>query len=191
MTESPSTRLLFIFQQSGIHFESVEDAWRRAEHLYPLLGWLTASFPDARAFETCVEWLRLCAARIKGSEPAAALFARARSGAPRQAHVVAGGLVDLRNENILARRPAAAAFADAANHLCEVWAAVTTDERDAETEPWARAKAASAAMVTAWVYQQELEEQDKEARSRARVELTQLLRAARETVAQVTPGMGT
>jgi hypothetical protein len=182
MTESPSARLLAMFHEAGIHFESADDAWQRAEHLYPLLGWLTASFPDERAFRSCAEWLRLCASRIDGSEPAAALFAQARLDSPRQAHIVAGGLVDLLNERVLARQPAAAAFADAANNLCEVWAAVTTDEMDAETEPWARAKAAAAAMVTAWLYQQGLEEQDKEARALARVELTRLLRTARTTV---------
>lgn len=182
MTESPSARLLAMFHEAGIHFESADDAWQRAEHLFPLLGWLTASFPDEWAFRTCAEWLRRCASRIDGSEPAAELFAQARSDAPRQAHVVAGRLVDLRNEHVLARRPAAAAFADAANHLCEVWAAVTTDETDAETEPWARAKAAAAAMVTAWLYQQGLEEQDKEARTLARVELIRLLRSARAMV---------
>jgi hypothetical protein len=171
-----------MFHEAGIHFESADDAWQRAEHLYPLLGWLTASFPDEKAFRTCAEWLRVCASRIDGSEPAAALFAQARTGSPRQAHISAGGLVDLRNECILARKPAAAAFADAANHLCEVWAAVTTHEADAETEPWGRAKAAAAAVVTAWLYQQGLEEQDKEARRLARLELTRLLRAARATV---------
>nr|QKW93795.1 hypothetical protein [Vitiosangium cumulatum] len=178
-TDAPSTRMLALFQGAGIHFESAEDAWRRAEHLYPLLGWLTSSFPDERAFLTCAEWLRRCAERIEDARPAAELFAQARSGAPRQAHVVAGRLVDLRNEWILAKKPAAAAFADAANHLCEVWAAVTTGEVDAETEPWARAKAAAVAMVTAWLYQQGLEEDDKAERERARVDLTRLLRTAR------------
>jgi hypothetical protein len=187
-TESPSSRMLSIFHDGGIDFESADDAWRRAEHLYPLLGWLTASFPDTRAFQTCAEWLRLCATHIEGGEPAAALFTRAGSDAPRQAHAVASGLVDLRNECVLAQRPAAAAFADAANHLCEVWAAVLAHEADAETESWDRAKAATTAMVTARLYQQGLEEQDKEARTRARVELTRLLRTARETVSQIPPG---
>jgi hypothetical protein len=185
MTESPSAFMLSMFHEAGIPFESVEDAWQRAEHLYPLLGWLTASFPDVRAFQTCAEWLRLCAARIDGSEPAAALFARARSDAsPRQAHIVAGGLGDLRNERILAGQPAAAAFADAASHLCEVWAAVTTREEDADTHPWARAKAATEAMVTARLYQQGLSEQDKAAKTAARIELTGLLRSARTMVLQ-------
>ncbi|WPB73762.1 hypothetical protein KYC5002_32575 [Archangium violaceum] len=182
MTESPSARLLAMFHEAGIPFDSVEDAWRRSEHLSPLLGWLTASFPDEAAFQTCSEWLRLCASRVDGGEPAAALFAQARGNAPRQAHVAAGKLVDLRNECILARRPAAAAFADAANHLCEVWTAVTTHEEDGETEPWGRAKAAAVAMVTAWLYQQELEEEDKQARLLARAELTRLLREARAAV---------
>ena len=173
--------MLAMFHEAGIHFESADDAWRRAEHLYPLLGWLTASFPEERAFQTCVEWLRLCASHIEGGEMVPTLFAQARSNAPRQAHGVARGLVDLRDERILAGKPAAAAFADAANHLCEVWAAVTTKEEDAETEPWARAKAATTAMVTAWLYQQDLDEQDKAARTLARLELTRLLRTARTT----------
>ncbi|WP_246357206.1 hypothetical protein [Pyxidicoccus fallax] len=173
-----------MFHEAGFPFESVDAAWRGSEHLYPLLGSLTASFPDARAFQTCAEWLRLCAAHIEGSEPAAALFARACSEVPRQSHIVASGLGDLRNECILARRPAAAAFADSASHLCEAWAAVSTGEVDDETEPWARAKAAAKAMVTAWLYQQGLEEEDKEARTRARVELTRLLRTAREEVSK-------
>ncbi|WNG40285.1 hypothetical protein F0U61_46345 [Archangium violaceum] len=181
MNESPSARLLAMFHEAGIHFESAEDAWRRAEHLSPLLGWLTASFPEERAFQTCVEWLRLCSSRVEGSEAVPTLFARARSDSPRQAHVVAGGLVDLRNELILARKPAAAAFADAANHLCEVWAAVATGEQDAETEPWARAKAAAVAMVTAWLKQQGLDEKEREARTQARIELTRILRTARAT----------
>ncbi|PTL77055.1 hypothetical protein [Vitiosangium sp. GDMCC 1.1324] len=180
MTDAPSTRMLALFQGAGIQFESAEDAWRRAEHLYPLLGWLTARFPDERAFGTCAEWLRLCASRIEDAAPAAELFAQARSGAhPRQAHIVAGKLGDLRNEWILARKPAAAAFADAASHLCEVWAAVTTGEMDAETEPWARGKAAAGAMVTAWLYQQGLKEDDKAEREKARIALTGLLRTAR------------
>lgn len=178
MTDSPSTRLLSLFQQAGIPFESVEEAWQRAEHLWPLLGWLTARFPDASAFQTCAAWLRLCASHLDDNG-SAALFAQARSDAPRQAHVVAGKLVDVRNASVLARRPASAAFADAANHLCEVWAAVTTQETDAETEPWARAKAAATAMVTAWIYQHDLDEQDKAARKRASAELIQLLREAR------------
>lgn len=182
MTESPSARLLAMFHEAGIPFDSVDDAWQRAEHLSPLLGWLTASFPDEESFRTCSEWLRLCASRIDGGEPAASLFAQARGNAPRQAHVAAGKLVDLRNECILARRPAAAALADAANHLCEVWAAVTTHEEDGETEPWGRAKAAAVAMVTAWLYQQNLKEEDKQARIIARVELTRLLREARAAV---------
>ncbi|MFP2923950.1 hypothetical protein ACLESO_01785 [Pyxidicoccus sp. 3LG] len=185
MAESPSEFMLSMFHQAGIHFESVEEAWQRAEHLYPLLGWLTARFPDASAFQTCAEWLKLCASHIEGSEPAAALFAQARSDAsPRQAHIVAGRLGDIRNERILARQPAAAAFADAASDLCEVWAAVTTQEEDAETNPWARAKAAAEAMVTARLYQQGLSEQDKEAKKAARLELTGLLRSARTTVLQ-------
>ncbi len=59
---------------------------------------------------------------------------------------------------------------------------MTTHEEDAETEPWGRAKAAAVAMVTAWVYQQGLEEEDKQARRLARVELTRLLREARAAV---------
>ncbi|WP_241759271.1 hypothetical protein [Pyxidicoccus parkwayensis] len=168
-----------MFHEGGFPFESVDDAWLHAEHLYPLLGWLTASFPDAHAFQTCAEWLRLCAARIEGSEPSAVLFAQARSDAPpRQAHIVASRLGDVRNEHILARKPAAAAFADAASHLAEAWAAITTQEVESEDEPWARAKAAAAAMVTAWVYQRGLGDEDKEARKQARVELTRMLRSA-------------
>ena len=144
MTESPDAFLLSMFQKAGNPVESVEAAWQRSEYLYPLLGWLTANFPEPAAFQTCAEWLRLCAAHIEGSVPAANVFSQARSEAPRQGHIAAGQLVDLRNQAILERKPAVAAFSDAANHLCEVWAAVTTQEADAETEPWARAKAAAA-----------------------------------------------
>ncbi|WP_044889218.1 hypothetical protein [Myxococcus hansupus] len=180
MTEAPDAFLLSIFQKSGISLGSVAEAWERSEHLYPLLGWLTASFPAPSAFDICAEWLRRCAERIDGGAPVAALFARARDEGPRQAHVVAGALGDVRNQSILDGKPAVAAFADGASDLCEVWAAVTTNEADAETEAWARAKSASAAMVTALLAQRG---QDAQAKAAARVELTGLLRLARATVA--------
>ena len=180
MNEAPDVFLLSLFEKSGISVGSVEEAWERSEYLYPLLGWLTASFPAPSAFDICAEWWRQCAERIDGGAPVAALFARARDEGSRQAHVVAGALGDLRNQAILDGKPAVAAFADAASDVCEVWAAVTTHEEDAETEAWARAKSASAAMVTALLSQRE---QDAQFKAAARVELTGLLRLARATVA--------
>ncbi|MFP2957276.1 hypothetical protein ACLEPN_05445 [Myxococcus sp. 1LA] len=182
MTESPDAFLLGLFQKSGLPHGSVEEVWQRSEHLYPLLGWLTAHFPEPTAFQVCAEWLRQVATRIDGAGAAADLFAQAVGEAPRQAHVVAGKLGDLRNASILEQKPAVAAFADAASHLCEVWAAVTTNEVDEETHPWARAKAAASAMGTALLAQRGQEAQDTIAKAQARVELTELLRAARATL---------
>ncbi|NTX55528.1 hypothetical protein [Myxococcus sp. CA039A] len=180
MSETPTTQLLALFQANDLHFDSAEDAWARAEHLSPLLGWVVAHFPDERAFQTCAAWLSLCAEHIQDAKPAAERFAQARSGAhPRQAHIVASKLGDVRNASILARKPAAAAFADAASHLAEVWAAVTTGEVDEETDPWARARGASQAMVTAWVEHQGLGSKDNPGRQKALGELLDLLRQAR------------
>ncbi|MFY2562825.1 hypothetical protein ACN469_34850 [Corallococcus terminator] len=180
MSETPSTRMLALFQANEIHFDSAEDAWARAEHLSPLLGWLTAQFPDEGAFQTCAEWLRQCAERIPDAKPAAKRFAQARSGEhPRQAHLVASQLGDLRNASVLARKPVAAAFADAASHLAEVWAAVTTGEVDEETEPFSRARQASQAMVAAWLGHQGLDSKDSPSRRKAQGELLDLLRQAR------------
>ncbi|MBL0694037.1 hypothetical protein [Comamonas sp. JC664] len=183
MTEAPDAFLLSLFQKSGISLDSVEEAWERSEHLYPLLGWLTASFPAPSAFDVCAEWLRRCSERIDGAAPAAALFARARDEGPRQAHVVAGALGDARNQAILDGKPAVAAFADAASDLCEVWAAVTTNELDGETEAWARARSASTAMVTALLSQRGQDAKNAQLKAAARVELTGLLRLARAAVA--------
>ncbi|QDF05818.1 hypothetical protein [Myxococcus xanthus] len=182
MTESPDPFLLSMFQQSGLACGSVDEVWQRSEYLYPLLGWLTAQFPEPTAFQVCAEWLRQAATRVEGSAAAADLFAQARGEAPRQGHVIAGALGDLRNASILERKPAVAAFADAASHLCEVWAAVTTNEVDAETNPWARAKAAAGAMVTALLEQRGQDEKDPAAKAQARVELTELLRTARAAI---------
>ncbi|NVI96641.1 hypothetical protein HV824_00685 [Myxococcus sp. AM009] len=182
MSESPDVFLLGMFQKSGLAFGSVDEAWQRSEHLYPLLGWLTARFPEPTAFQVCTEWLRQAATRVEGSAAAADLFAQARGEAPRQGHVIAGRLGDLRNASILERKPAVAAFADAASHLCEVWAAVTTNEGDTETNPWARAKAAAGAMVTALLEQRGEAAEDPAAKARARVELTELLRTARAAI---------
>ncbi|QSQ17726.1 hypothetical protein [Myxococcus landrumensis] len=179
-SETPSARLLDIFQANDLPFDSAEAAWARAEHLFPLLGWVVAHFPNPLAFQTCAEWLSLCAARIEDARPAAELFAQARSTVHlRQAHIVAGGLGDLRNQWILEKKPAAAAFADSASDLAETWAAITTGEADGETEAWARAKAATRAMVTAWVVHQGLDSEDPAQRRQAQVSLVGLLRDAR------------
>ncbi|WP_434348633.1 hypothetical protein ACN6A1_15160 [Myxococcus virescens] len=182
MSESPDAFLLGMFQKSGLACGSVDEAWQRSEYLYPLLGWLTARFPEPTAFQICAEWLRLAATRVEGATAAADLFAQARGEAYRQGHVIAGALGDLRNASILEQKPAVAAFADAASHLCEVWAAVTTNEADAETNPWVRAKAAAGAMVTALVEQRGQDEKDPAAKAQARVELTELLRTARAAI---------
>lgn len=179
MSQSPDVFLLDMFREAGLACGSVDEAWQRSEYLYPLLGWLTARFPEPTAFQVCAEWLRQAATRIDGAAAAADLFARARGEAPRQGHVIAGALGDLRNQSILEQKPAVAAFADAASHLCEVWAAVTTNEADAETNSWARAKAASAAMVMALLEQRGQDARDPAAKAQARVELTELLRTAR------------
>lgn len=180
MSETPSARMLALFQANGLHFDSAEDAWARAEHLSPLLGWLVARFPDERAFQACAEWLRLCAERIPDAKPAAERFAQALSGThPRRAHLAASALGDLRNAATLGSKPAAAAFADAASHLAEVWAAVTTGEVDGETEPWSRAREATRALVTAWLTHQGVDSEDKPSRRKAQGELVDLLRQAR------------
>ncbi|WP_338868942.1 hypothetical protein [Myxococcus stipitatus] len=179
----PTAQMLDIFQANHIHFGSAEEAWARAEHLFPLLGWVVAHFPNPQAFQVCAEWLRLCAARIEDARPAAELFAQARSSVhPRQAHIVAGQLGDLRNQWILEKKPAAAAFADSASDLAETWAAITTGESDGETGAWARAKAATRAMVTAWVEHQGLDSEDSSLRRPAQVALVGLLRQSRDGV---------
>lgn|GEM_PF-2846508 len=182
MSETPSTRMLALFQANDIHFDSAEDAWARAEHLYPLLGWLVAHFPDERAFRSCAEWLRLCTGRIQDARPSAERFAQALSGEhPRRAHLVASALGDLRNAAVLDKKPAAAAFADAASHLAEAWAAVTTGEVDDASEPWSRAQEAAQAMVTAWLGYQGLDSKDGPSRRKAQEELLDLLRQARRS----------
>ncbi|WP_426732802.1 hypothetical protein [Myxococcus faecalis] len=178
--ETPDVRMLAIFEANGFHFASVEEAWARARHLYPLLPSVVDRFPEERAHQVCADWLSRVAERIQDARPAAELFAQARSKTPpRQAHLVASGLGDLRNAWVLGSKPAAAAFADAASHLAEVWAARTSGEEDAETDAWARSQEASKALVTAWVLNQGRGDQDKEARVQAREALTDLLREAR------------
>ncbi|MFY1825847.1 hypothetical protein ACN47A_08030 [Myxococcus fulvus] len=178
--ETPDTHMLATFEANGIHYASVEEAWARARHLYPLLSSVVDRFPKESAHQVCSDWLSRVSERIQDARPAAELFAQARSEAhPRQAHRVASKLGDLRNAWVLDKKPAAAAFADAAGHLAEVWAARTSGEEDAETDAWDRSEEASLALVTAWVLNQGLVDTDKEARVQAREALTDLLREAR------------
>ncbi|MCP3065115.1 hypothetical protein LXT21_40720 [Myxococcus sp. K38C18041901] len=178
--ETPDAQMLAIFEANDFHYASVEEAWAKARHLYPLLPSVVDRFPEERAHQVCSEWLSRVAERIQDARPAAELFAQARSKAPpRQAHLVASKLGDLRNAWVLGKKPAAAAFADGAGHLAEVWAARTSGEEDGETDAWKRSQEASTALVTAWVLHQGLVDTDKEARVRAREALTDLLREAR------------
>ncbi|MCP3098035.1 hypothetical protein LZ198_03990 [Myxococcus sp. K15C18031901] len=181
MPDSVDAALLALFQRSDLPYDTVEDAWRRSAFLAPLVGWVAARFPEERAFRVCADWLARLAERIPEAKPAADLFAQAAdtSQGPHQANVVAGRLGDLRNASILARRPAAAAFADGASDLAEVWAAATKGPADDESDPWARARAASHALVTAWVLHAGQDPEDKALRAAATKELLALLRECR------------
>jgi len=181
MSDPIDAALLASYRRSGIQYDTVEEAWRQSRHLGPLVGWVLARFPDERAFRVCAAWLARCVERIPEAKPAADLFAQAtaREQGPHQANVVAGRLGDLRNEAIMAGKPAVAAFADGASDLAEAWAAATTGQVDAEVDPWARGRTASKALVTAWAAHSGWSPEDREARAQATRALLDLLRECR------------
>lgn len=144
----PAQRLLAVFTAAKLEFSSADQAWAEAVQLSPLLGYVVALFPHSPAsFELCVAWLKLGAQRLELDLAPVNRLADAREASKAGRNRAAFELGSLRNEAVLAGRPAQAAFADAAAHLAEVWA----DPADEENDAFARAAAASQALITATV----------------------------------------
>lgn len=146
MAEVAAQRLLAVFSSAKLQFVSADEAWTNAVHVSPLVGYVLALFPSSPAsFELCVAWLRLGAQRLELDPAPIGRLAEARDASLAGRNRAAFDLGSLRNEAVLARRPAQAALADAVTHIAEVWADPTAAENDA----FARAAAASKALISA------------------------------------------
>jgi hypothetical protein len=144
----------------GVECSTADEAWERCEHLTPMLFRLLAA-PSPGALAAVAQLMD----RVVPSEVSGLL---AQAGTPG----IASRLGDVRNLAILEKEPAKAALADAAQHIAEVWAA----PGDAGNEPLPRARAAAAALASAWLMANNRTEEEAAQRVVARLALTAALR---------------
>jgi hypothetical protein len=169
--------MLAQFARADVRYTTLEEAWIQSGYASPLLGYLLARFPEAAAFDQVLRFLEAVGTQLgDAAEKTLPLMAGVRDATQGERNRAASAAGDARNHAVMAKRPAAAAFADAVDHVLQVWA----DPQDEQggNAPFPRASATVTALVSSLQLHQGSSEADPQARAQVRQQLLETFQRA-------------